>query len=354
MKPIEVSGYCLLQAKEAVTISDTLHTDEVSIVVDKVKPVKAPRDWSTWKPSPKRALWLAAVLPGGGQIYNRKFWKLPIFYGGFVGCIYALSWNNQMYHDYSQAYIDIMDNDPSTQSYNSFLHLGTTITEANKKQYQEVFRKRKDRFRRYRDLSVFVLIGVYALSIVDAYVDASLSEFDISDNLSLHIQPAVFGNQAPFYFDVSIHDIYGAAYFGAKAVIIPRYMFGFPARLIGYLNEKKIIAIGTDATSLENFNHKNEDGIDDQPSYQRNRLINETEETQKIIMQAEYLDREYVIEKLLTINGDIDMLEEMKERLDAEDSDRLKAAEARMKALEEQNERGNSTGNLGGNDTGTA
>ena len=154
------------------------------------------RDWSTWKPSPKRALWLAAVLPGGGQIYNRKFWKLPIFYGGFVGCIYALSWNNQMYHDYSQAYIDIMDNDPSTQSYNSFLHLGTTITEANKKQYQEVFRKRKDRFRRYRDLSVFVLIGVYALSIVDAYVDASLSEFDISDNLSLHIQPAVFGNQA--------------------------------------------------------------------------------------------------------------------------------------------------------------
>ena len=139
---------------------------------------------------------VAAVLPGGGQIYNRKFWKLPIFYGGFVGCIYALSWNNQMYHDYSQAYIDIMDNDPSTQSYNSFLHLGTTITEANKKQYQEVFRKRKDRFRRYRDLSVFVLIGVYALSIVDAYVDASLSEFDISDNLSLHIQPAVFGNQA--------------------------------------------------------------------------------------------------------------------------------------------------------------
>ncbi len=61
------------------------------------------RDWATWKPEPKRALWLALVLPGAGQIYNRKYWKLPIFYGGFVGCAYALRWNNMMYRDYSRA-----------------------------------------------------------------------------------------------------------------------------------------------------------------------------------------------------------------------------------------------------------
>ncbi len=159
----------LIIPEEEIAAADTMISDKA---IDRMQPKekRKGRDWSTWKPSPKRALWLAAVLPGGGQIYNRKFWKLPIFYGGFVGCIYALSWNNQMYHDYSQAYIDIMDNDPSTESYKSF--------------------------RRFRDLSVFVLIGVYALSIVDAYVDASLSEFDISDNLSLHVQPAVFGNQA--------------------------------------------------------------------------------------------------------------------------------------------------------------
>ena len=78
------------------------------------------RDWATWKPEPKRALWLALVLPGAGQIYNRKYWKLPIFYGGFVGCAYALRWNNMMYRDYSQAYLDIMDNDPTTESYNKF------------------------------------------------------------------------------------------------------------------------------------------------------------------------------------------------------------------------------------------
>ena len=136
-------------------------------------------------------MWLALVLPGAGQVYNRKYWKLPIFYGGFVGCIYAMTWNNQMYHDYAQAYIDIMDNDPSTQSYNNFLHLGTTITPANEERYKSIFKQRKDRYRRWRDLSVFTTIAVYALSVIDAYVDASLSDFDISDNLSLHIAPTV-------------------------------------------------------------------------------------------------------------------------------------------------------------------
>ena len=171
--------------------------DSVAIaVVADTTTHKAKRDWSTWRPNPKRALWLALVLPGAGQIYNRKYWKLPIFYGGFLGCAYAISWNNRMFRDYAKAYMDISDNDPNTQSYNTFLHLGNTVTEANKKRYQELFRKRKDRFRRYRDLSCFIMIGVYALSVVDAYVDASLSEFDISDDLSLRVAPAVFSDQS--------------------------------------------------------------------------------------------------------------------------------------------------------------
>ena len=65
-------------------------------------------------------------------------------------------------------------------------------------------------------------------------------------------------------------------------------------------------------------------GIDDQPSYQRNRLVNETEETQKIILQAQYLDEEYIREKLLTVNGDIDMLDEINARIDAEAMKRTK------------------------------
>ncbi len=157
---------------------------------------RAKRDWTTWRPSAKRALWLAIVIPGAGQIYNRKYWKLPIVYGGFVGCAYAMRWNNQMYRDYSQAYMDIMDNDPNTQSYNQFLHLGAKIDESNIERYQKLFKSRKDKFRRWRDLSFFCLVGVYALSVVDAYVDASLSEFDISNNLSLRVEPMVINNSS--------------------------------------------------------------------------------------------------------------------------------------------------------------
>lgn len=158
----------------------------------KKKPV---RDWATWHPNPKRALWLALVLPGAGQIYNRKYWKLPLVYGGFVGCVYAMRWNDQMYHDYSQAYLDISDDDPNTQSYNQFLHLGKAITKENMATYQNLFKQRKDRYRRWRDLSFFCLLGVYALSVIDAYVDASLSEFDISNNLSLRVEPAIINNR---------------------------------------------------------------------------------------------------------------------------------------------------------------
>jgi hypothetical protein len=139
---------------------------------------------------------LALVLPGAGQIYNRKYWKLPIIYGGFIGCIYALTWNNMMYKDYSQAYLDIMDNDPTTDSYNKFLHLGVEITESNEQRYKDLFKSRKDKYRRWRDLSFFVMLGVYAFSVIDAYVDAELSEFDISKDLSLKISPVVIPNHS--------------------------------------------------------------------------------------------------------------------------------------------------------------
>lgn len=156
---------------------------------------KEKRNWETWHPEAKKALWLALVIPGAGQIYNRKYWKLPIVYGGFVGCLYALRWNNQMYKDYSQAYIDIMDNDPQTKSYESFLHLGTQVTQDNLSRYQTVFKQRKDKYRKWRDMSIFSLVAVYALSVIDAYVDASLSEFDISKDLSLKVSPTVINNK---------------------------------------------------------------------------------------------------------------------------------------------------------------
>lgn len=197
---------CQCQAQEttAAVAQDSItlltHKDSIALMsmekdVKRTTFKKAKRDWATWKPDPKRAMWLAIVIPGAGQIYNRKYWKLPIVYGGFLGCAYAMRWNNQMYMDYSQAYLDIMDNDPNTQSYTQFLHLGTQITSANQDRFKSIFKSRKDKYRRWRDLSFFCMLGVYALSIIDAYVDASLSSFDISDDLTLHMEPAVINNR---------------------------------------------------------------------------------------------------------------------------------------------------------------
>lgn len=142
-------------------------------------------------PNPQRAMWLALVFPGAGQIYNRKYWKIPIVYGGFLGCVYALSWNNQMYRDYSQAYLDIMDNDPNTKSYEGMLPLGYSI-EGREDRFKDIFKRKKNFYRRYRDMSIFCMVAVYALSVIDAYVDAELSSFDISKDLSMKIEPTIF------------------------------------------------------------------------------------------------------------------------------------------------------------------
>ncbi|EGF57994.1 DUF5683 domain-containing protein [Bacteroides fluxus] len=147
-----------------------------------------------WVPNPTKATWLALVIPGGGQIYNRKYWKLPIFYGGFAGCAYALTWNGKMYKDYSQAYKDAVNEKWDSSSITDLLPPGY-VDKVSKTQLTETLRKRKDTYRRYRDLSIFAFIGVYLLSVVDAYVDAELSNFDITPDLSMRVEPAVINNQ---------------------------------------------------------------------------------------------------------------------------------------------------------------
>ena len=145
-------------------------------------------------PNPTKATWLALVIPGGGQIYNRKFWKLPIIYGGFAGCAYALTWNNKMYKDYMQAYKDAALGNWDANSIHDLLPPGY-LDRTPKTQITETLRKRKDTYRRYRDLSIFAFIGVYLISVIDAYVDAELSNFDITPDLSMRVEPAVINSQ---------------------------------------------------------------------------------------------------------------------------------------------------------------
>ena len=144
-----------------------------------------------FNPSPTRAVWLSALFPGLGQIYNRRYWKLPIVVGGFMGLGYATSWNNGQYRDYLQGYRDLMDSDPGTKSYMNFFPPTVNEGDLDQAWLERVFKTRKDNFRRNRDLCIICLVALYLVCMVDAYVDASMAHFDISPNLSLDLTPAV-------------------------------------------------------------------------------------------------------------------------------------------------------------------
>jgi len=108
-----------------------------------------------------------------------------------MGLAYATSCNNGMLTDYTNAYRDLMDNDPNTKSYMNFFAPNVKEESLNKTWLENVFRSRRNYFRRNRDLCIISMVGVYLLTMVDAYVDASLAHFDISPDISLDWSPAV-------------------------------------------------------------------------------------------------------------------------------------------------------------------
>lgn len=184
-----------MTTEERATQSSTLviHEDSMPLTQKEM-------DRLFWKPDPMRAVWLGTIVPGLGQIYNRSYWKLPIVYGGFMGCIYAITWTNNQYDGYKNAYRDIyfdirngeVTNDPS-KAYIAILPEGYTIDMmGGASAYQNRLKEWQNRSRRNRDLAIAVTAIVYALTLVDAYVDAQLFDFDISTNLSLNVQPQLY------------------------------------------------------------------------------------------------------------------------------------------------------------------
>jgi hypothetical protein len=155
------------------------------------------------QPDAIRAIWLGAIAPGAGQIYNRSYWKLPIVYGAFMGCGYAVAKMQGKYSDYKTAYKDLyLDNeagivDPAnpdpTKSYVKVLPEGYNINRmGGVSTYIKTLNNWQSKYRRYRDLSVVATVAVYALSLIDAYVDAQLFDFDVSEELSINIQPQIY------------------------------------------------------------------------------------------------------------------------------------------------------------------
>ena len=142
---------------------------------------------------PNRIVWMGAIAPGLGQILNHKYWKLPIVYGGFLTCAYAITWYGSRYTQYKNAYLAISDGNPKNDYlYLEILPTGTTVQDfGGEANFKNVLNTAQNSFRRYRDLSILISVGYYALTVLDAYVDAQLFDFDITPDLSMHISPNI-------------------------------------------------------------------------------------------------------------------------------------------------------------------
>ena len=154
----------------------------------------------TKKPDAIKAVWLGAICPGAGQIYNKSYWKLPIVYGAFMGCGYAISMMQNRYSGYKTAYLDLYNDiqagtvseDPS-KSYIAVIPDGYDLTYVGgASTWSTTLKNQQSIYRRYRDYSILATIVVYALSLVDAYVDAQLFDYDISPDLTLNVEPQIY------------------------------------------------------------------------------------------------------------------------------------------------------------------
>lgn len=141
--------------------------------------------------SPRKATIYSAVFPGLGQIYNKKYWKVPLVYIGFSAFVYFIDWNNDQYQLYRQAYSDIVDDDPNTVSYEELNFEGRWDLEnaSQLQQFADALERAKETARRNRDLVIISTAAFYALNIIDASVDAHFFNFDISDDLTMRWTP---------------------------------------------------------------------------------------------------------------------------------------------------------------------
>ena len=129
--------------------------------------------------SPRKASIYSAILPGSGQFYNEKYWKIPVLYAAMGTALYVANWNRKEYLSYRKAYQYRTDSDENTiDEYAGIYTEGNLITI-------------KNYHRKNRDLGYIIMVGIYLLNIVDASVDAHLFNFNVNDNLSLRIAPKI-------------------------------------------------------------------------------------------------------------------------------------------------------------------
>jgi hypothetical protein len=176
-----------------LTFGDSIAIDSAGLAKDLTLLVPE----KVFKPDPTKAIIYSAICPGLGQIYNRKYWKLPLVYGSFVGCAYAITWNGKQYSGYKKAYSDFIDKNSETNSWEDYKPYRypeklEDWSASNVNDFTNMLKRGKDYYRRYRDLSYIISVGIYAIWIIDAYVDAQLFDFDISPDLSMRLDPVIY------------------------------------------------------------------------------------------------------------------------------------------------------------------
>ena len=142
---------------------------------------------TTYHHSPQKATWLSAVLPGAGQFYNKVYWKIPVIYIVGGAMTYTTISNNSGYHEYKNAYNHLYENPDDPNNPDDTSNRLEGFEGYNLEQLKSI----KDDYRYYRDLSIIGLFILYTLNIVDATVDGYFYDYDVSDNLSLHIEPQI-------------------------------------------------------------------------------------------------------------------------------------------------------------------
>lgn len=147
-----------------------------------VKGYNIPDSTYKQKHSPHRATFYSALVPGLGQVYNKKYWKVPIIYAGFTGLAYYAGYNNYVYKRYRDSYNAKIKGDTENDEFANYS--------------KEVILKRMDEWQRYRDLCIIGIGIFYVAQILDANVDAHLFDYDISEDLSLVVDPVYMDTRA--------------------------------------------------------------------------------------------------------------------------------------------------------------
>ena len=146
-----------------------------TLIVNSKKEIEVVTD--TLENRPNTAALYSAALPGLGQAYNNKYWKIPIIYGGAMVITYFVGYNNKLYKQYRDGLIALIDGDDRTVPFDPKLD-------------QKVYQRAVDYWRRNRDLLVIGAVVLYVINIVDANVDAHLALFTVDDDISLNLEPS--------------------------------------------------------------------------------------------------------------------------------------------------------------------